>query len=320
MPTITEITPADAPAPTPAAATSSTKADDAGSSVAVELSDSPADDPTLEPLKADNPNYCETVRRGLLIEAGEGFADIEAMDVFRISKIPDNDGRTVFIFLPENLPDYQMPRAARDEIVERATLYAFTQLHKHVVREQREYTAVWLCMNDEERWSPLPMKWWRRTYKATPRLFMERLGMLNIVHPSLSVRSRMLALSYLTNGVADCWEKINYADRLEFLDCSVPVKLIKTLPESVKDYDRYQDKLMMDSLHNKDPMSTYGKYSGMGGMGGMMGMGGMGGMGMSSMMSGMQAMGIGGDLPDPNAGMGDLPKELPKRNWERDDD
>ena len=32
-----------------------------------------------------------------------------------------------------------------------------------------------------------------------------------------------------------------------------------------------------------------------------------------------QAMGIGGDLPDPNAGMGDLPKELPKRNWERDD-
>ena len=77
---------------------------------------------------------------------------------------------------------------------------------------------------------------------------------------------------------------------------------------------------MMDSLHNKDPMSTYGKYSGMGGMGGMMGMGGMGGMGMSSMMSGMQAMGIGGDLPDPNAGMGDLPKELPKRNWERDDD
>ena len=292
-----EITPADAP---PAPSVSSTTAN-----VALQLSDAPANDPTLDELQVENPNYCETVRRGLLIEAGEGFGDIEALDVFRKSKIADNDGRVVFIFLPENLPDYDMPRAEREDIVERATLYAFTQMHKTVVREKKEYTAIWLCMNDDERWSPLPMRWWRRTYQATPRLYLERLGMLNIVHPSLGVRAKILTLSYMTRGVNDCWEKINYADRLEFLDCSVPVKLIKTLPESVKEYDRMQDKMMMESLHNKDPTNAYGSMGGMG----MAGMMGMGGAGMNSDMA--------ANAPE---GADDLPKEMPKRNWELDDD
>ena len=264
----------------------------------VTLQDLPPD-PSLEPFSQECPEYHSTVRAAQLIDAGEGFGDVERLDVFRVSDIADNGGRVVFIFLPEHIPDEAGP-----ELVERLTLYAFLQMHKRVVQQQREYSALWLCMNDPDRWSPLPLRWWRRTYWATPFVYHERLHALCVVHPSLHVRARLLMLSYLRNAVRACWEKLVYADRLEFLDEVVPIPLIKTLPQSVKEYDKDLDREMAAAIETQ-------KDAGLNGL-----------MGASAGMPPMSMPGLGPDGDATTGGGvggadgGSATTTLPKRNWE----
>ena len=110
----------------------------------VELSD-PAVDPTLaegSTLATECPNYVAFVKSAISIAKGEGFADIEALDVFRVHTLAD--GRLVLIFLPAHLP------VDDERLLERATQYVFARMHQLVIVEQKEYTVLWLCNNDDD--------------------------------------------------------------------------------------------------------------------------------------------------------------------------
>ena len=164
----------------------------------------------------------------------------------------------VFLFIPSHL----------SSAVEKLTLYVLSVVHEVVVKQGKSFTAIWMCQNMEP--SRLSLRWFRRTYYSVPYLYHERLSALCIVHPSATVRVLLFLLSYLPR--ISFWEKINFADRLEFLDAEVPVALIKTLPQSFKDYDKALDREMYS--RPSDPMIT-----GMGAMGsaGGIGSGGLGG-------------------------------------------
>lgn len=213
----------------------------------VQFADPPLD-ASLAPdgeLARECPNYVEMVKRALALQSGEGFADIEALDVFRVAKQRDNGGRIVFVFLPAHLPE------GDEALLERATLYAIAQMHTHVVVQERQYTALWLCNNRDDTNSPLPLRWWRSTYYATPYVYHERLKTLAVVHPSVAVRCKLFALSYLHSAYLTrhpFWDKLDYADRLEFLDAHVPIALVKTLPREVKEYDKALDREMYATM------------------------------------------------------------------------
>ena len=216
-------------------------------------------------------------------------SQIEALDIFRVAAEPDNEGRPVLIFLPANLPE------GDEALLERATLFVFARMHQLVVVESRDYTVLWLCHNRDTPGS-LSLRWWRRTYWTLPYCYHTRLHSLCVVHPSLSVRAYLLVLSYLPRH--SFWEKLDYADRLEFLDAHVPIALIKSLPQEVKEYDKELDR----EMYSSNPADQLGALGG--GAQAWTGAGGLG-PGMASTAPG----GSGDGGPNP-------PMELPKRNWE----
>ena len=235
--------------------------------------------------------------RRAALAAAEGFADVEHLDVFRCTG-PDKEGRPVFMFIPSHLP--------ADADLERVTLYAFSKMHQTIIVEKRDYTALWLCNNGDDS-SQLTLRWFWRTFWETPYEYHERLATFCVVHPSLLVRTRMFFLSYVTRSF---WEKLDYCDRLEFLDSYVPVALIKTVPDEVKEYDRLLDR---DMYSRSD--GDLAKLHGMGGIGGMGGMAGMGGLGGAmGGMGGMDGMGVPSAAQDGTEGKSEI--TLPKRNWE----
>jgi len=293
-------------------------AEQSSSSTVVALSDPPLD-PSLAPdgtLARECPRYVEMVRRARALASGEGFADIEALDVFRIAPWPDKSGRPVVIFLPAHLPD------GDERLLELATLFVFSKMHQLVCVEEKEFTALWLC-NNRETPSPLYLRWWRRIYWATPYVYHQRLSTLAVVHPSVSVRVCLFALSYVPR--VSFWEKLDYMDRIEFLDQHVPVALIKSLPQEVKDHDKELDREMYDSVQNPDHPAR--AMAGMGGLAGAGGLGEIGGGGFGGAGVGGSAEFGGGDL-NGFAGLhgarsrhrDGAPEayEMPKRNWEND--
>ena len=260
------------------------------SNVVFQLPDSP-DDPTLADggdLHTECPAYVELMREALKVSAREGFGDVEALDAFRLTG-PDLEGRRVFMFIPGNIPENEHTQ----EIIERLTLYVLSLVHDVVVVKKESYTAIWLCNNQSD--SRLTYRWFRRTYNSVPYVYHERLAVLCIVHPSLRVRLILFLLSYLPRH--SFWEKINYADRLEFLDDTVPVALIKTLPKAYKEYDKELDVQMYSS----DNLAHVRSLGGLGMMGSM-------GMGMG------ETQGSSVDA-DGNA-EGPQKFAMPKRNWE----
>lgn len=269
----------------------------ASSQVVVPLRDVPAD-PTLDgALATECPRYVELVRKGLAIKHGAGFGDVEALDAFRLTG-PDSDGRDVFMFIPSHVPE-----GSAEDLVEQITLHALVAMHEAVIKQQRPFTVVWLCNNGEAE-SQLSLSWFRRTYYSVPFEYHQRMAALCLVHPSLKVKSILFLLSYLPRH--DFWYKLNFADRLEFLDANVPVALIKTVPDAFKAYDKQLDREMYESV---DRLAETTAACGMGGMGLGAGMGGLGGS--------TSASGLSGD----GEGVGAAPQrpiELPKRNWERE--
>lgn len=284
-------------------------------------------------LARECPRYVELMSRALAIKSGEGFADvralapercacnhahahaplpaqIEALDLFRVPKIRDNGGRAVFVFLPAHLPEDD------DEVLERATLYAFACMHQLVAVERREYTALWLC-NNRETPSALSHRWFLRVYHATPYCYQTQLKTLAVVHPTVSVRVKLFALSYLHSACLtrhQFWEKLDFCDRLEFLDQLVPIKLIKTLPQEVKDHDKHLDATMYDELQNPHLLEQMGAA----GMGHLYDGGGAYGF-RSPGEPRAEDFGRGANSSD-DEGMRRREKPpLPKRNWEMDD-
>lgn len=205
-------------------------------SVSVSLSEAAAADPTLHQYEDSCPKYVEMVRRALLIEAGEGFADVEALDCFRVAV--DKQGRPCYIFLPAHLP--------KDVDMERVTMYVFMTLHKRVIREHQRFTALWLC-NNRDTASRLGVRWFRRTFRNAPSEFLKRCSVLCLVHPPLWVRLNMFVLSFgFTLGCSkySLWKKLDFTERLEFLEHYVSKDVIRSLPEEVKMYDCELDEMM----------------------------------------------------------------------------
>ena len=196
----------------------------------------------------------------------------------------------VFLFIPSHLPEDD----SRGEIVDKLTLYVLSVVHEVVIKQGNSFTAIWLCQNEQP--SRLSVGWFRRTYYCVPYIYHERLSALCIVHPSAAVRVVLFLLSYLPR--ISFWEKINFADRLEFLDAEVPVALIKTLPQAFKDYDKALDREMY-SQSALDPMVT-----------GMGAMGSVGGMGSGNLSGMPDSAGCG------TAGSSSEAVPLAKRNWE----
>ena len=102
--------------------------------VAVALADPPLDASLAEgsALAKECPRYVESMRSALAIASGEGFGDIEGLDVFRIASLPDKDGRPVVVFLPAHLPE------GDEQLLARATLFVFVKMHQLVVVEKRD--------------------------------------------------------------------------------------------------------------------------------------------------------------------------------------
>jgi hypothetical protein len=276
-------------------------------SVSVSVNPPPAD-PTLVAggqIHTECPEYCELANRALAIKHGDGFADIVKLDVFRLTG-PDNWGRPVFLFIPEHLPDWNT-----EAVVERFSMYVVSVIHDVVVRQEKDYTIIWCCNNSGDR--PLKYRWWKRIWNSMPYQYHEHLQSLCIVHPSLSVRMMVFALSYLPTK-HDFWNKINFADRLEFLDQDVPVALIKKMPKHIKEYDKELDREMYRP--KEDPIMPAGMGMPFGaGFGSMSG--GMGGLSNLSHLSGIPGLGGLSELADlEKEKLAAMPK-LPPRNWER---
>lgn len=248
------------------------------------------DDPTLADdgaLMAECPAYVELARRAAALQADGQFSELAALDVIRRTG-PDNQGRPVFMFFPSRLP------AGVD--LEHVTAFGISLMHDLVARRGKEYTVVWVCNNEVE--SRLSLGWFRSTYWRTPYAYHKQMRSLCIVHPSVRVRLTLFALSYLTKH--SFWEKINYADRLEFLDESVPVALIRSLPQEYKAYDKRLDAEMYDPQAQAAAMAMAGLPGGA-----------MGAMGADGAMG---VPGAGAAAADPRAPPPRV--ELPRRNWE----
>lgn len=269
-------------------------------SVAVELP-KPEADPTIaegSALHTECPSYCVLVQQALAIQAGAGFGDIERLDAFRLTG-PDNQGRPVFMFIPGNIPEDDA-----EATVERLTLYVLSLVHDVVIRKQQHFTAIWLCNNESD--SRLTLGWFRRTYYSVPYAYHQQLSSLCLVHPSITVRCIAFALSYLLRVAF--WDKLNFADRLEFLDSDVPVRIIKSVPQAYKDYDKHLDREMYSDAERLSSQGLSAGISGMsvGGLGPLSGASGIGGLGPTD-----------GDEADGEPRPSKI--ELPKRNWERED-
>ena len=163
--------------------------------------------------------------------------DIERMDVVRKAGI-DKEGRDVYIFLPENLPE--------GVDLERVTMYGVWLMHESVVAQARPYTAVWVCNNVHD--SRLGFSWFRRIYKMLPHAYHKQMRCVCVVHPSIQVRLLVFMLSYIVKH--SFWEKLVYADRIEFLDEVLKDETISSLPRDVKEYDAALDKAMQSMMND----------------------------------------------------------------------
>lgn len=190
-------------------------------SVSVQLTEQV--DSTLEALKTTHPVYADLCKRGRVKAAEAQFDAIEKLDVVRHSGV-DKEGRNVFMFFPAHLPE--------GVDLEDITMYALWLMHDPVVRQSKPYTAVWVCNNELD--SRLSFWWFRRTYKMLPKAYHDGMRCLCIVHPSIQVRILLYLLSFFVKHTF--WEKIFFADRIEFLDevhCSRVAPRLRKLGASI---------------------------------------------------------------------------------------
>lgn len=204
------------------------------SSVALELPE--RTDPLLDELIASGyAEYVGLCRRGVIAAAETAFSEIEAMGVIRNAGM-DKEGRVTFMFFPASLPE------GCD--LERISMYAVWLMHETVVRDGKDFTAVWVCNNLLD--SRLTFWWFRSIYKMLPHAYHKQMRSICVVHPSIQVRLILFLLSYVVKG--DIWPKLLYADRIEFLDEVLTDVQITSLPEEYVEYDKHLDKEMYATL------------------------------------------------------------------------
>ena len=204
-------------------------------------------DPSLEPLATEHAEYVELCKRAAVTASEAGFAAAEKMDAVRRAGV-DKDGRDVYMFFPGNLPE--------SVDLDNVTLYALWLMHDAVVRQGRPYTAVWVCNNMLD--SRLSFWWFRSVYKMLPRAYKKQMRCVCVVRPSIQVRLLLFLLSYVVK--TDFWDKLVYADRIEFLDEVLKDETIATLPEEYKEYDKALDKAMYSAMEDPALKQLSGMY------------------------------------------------------------
>jgi len=214
-----------------AAATSTLAA--AAEDVRLELSE-PVD-PLLERLAAGHPEYVRLFKAARVAQRENTLGDVEALGAVQRAPINDKEGRPVFLFYPARLA----AGAEKGVSLEHVTAHAVLLMHDHVVARNGAYTIVWVTNNLEP--DGLGYRWFRSTYKMVPTEYHKNMRSLCVVHPSVSTRLTLLLLSYLLS--TSFWEKLLFADRIEFLDEAIEYQGLG-LPAELLAYDKFLDKEM----------------------------------------------------------------------------
>eukprot|EP00965_Chrysotila_dentata_P157922 5217852-Pleurochrysis_carterae.AAC.4 len=165
-------------------------------------------DASLQRLSTTNKEYVRLYNRATVLSAEGGFRDIEKLDAIRRAQIKDKFGRDVFMFFPGNLP------AGVD--LSKVVMYGLLCMHESVVKQNNPYTIVWACNNENDEAQSLSYLWLRRQYYMVPHEYHANMRCLAVVHPRVGVRMMLLLLSYMLKR--SFWDKLIYADRIEFLD------------------------------------------------------------------------------------------------------
>jgi hypothetical protein len=244
--------------PTTSTTTSSENRDADHASIELQPVHDWSKDPTLaetSTLHAECPAYVEMVKRAYALASENGFDAIEKADIIRRSG-PDNAGRPVFMFFPNRLPKKHHAEIDLD----RFTLYGIWLMHKVVMVQGQDFTVLWCCGYDGD--SRVGLNWFRKTYWSMPYEYHKKVQSICVVHPDLAARFIQFALSYMVK--VEFWDKVNWADRLEFLDQDIPVALIKTLPDQVKRWDKRMD----EELYARADEMTRNPHKYGGGLGG----------------------------------------------------
>uniref|UniRef100_A0A7S4C1W5 CRAL-TRIO domain-containing protein n=1 Tax=Chrysotila carterae TaxID=13221 RepID=A0A7S4C1W5_CHRCT len=187
-------------------------------------------DASLQRLSTTNKEYVRLYNRATVLSAEGGFRDIEKLDAIRRAQIKDKFGRDVFMFFPGNLP------AGVD--LSKVVMYGLLCMHESVVKQNNPYTIVWACNNENDEAQSLSYLWLRRQYYMVPHEYHANMRCLAVVHPRVGVRMMLLLLSYMLKR--SFWDKLIYADRIEFLDEVVNPKLLD-LPRELHAYDKLLD-------------------------------------------------------------------------------
>jgi len=135
------------------------------------------------------------------------LSDVRKLDAIRRCARPDVAGRPVYVFLPGHVP--------RGFDLERLLMHAILVMHDEVVNGA-PFSAVWVCHNTDEDAQRLPWTWVRYVYRLLPPAYHAGAKAIGLAHPSLGVRAVMLGLSYVLS--TPFWDKLVFADRVEFLD------------------------------------------------------------------------------------------------------
>ena len=136
-----------------------------------------------------------------------GLSDVRKLDAIRRCARPDVAGRPVYVFLPGHVP--------RGFDLERLLMHAILVMHDEVVNGA-PFSAVWVCHNTDEDAQRLSWTWVRYVYRLLPPAYHAGAKAIGLAHPSLGVRAVMLGLSYVLS--TPFWDKLVFADRVEFLD------------------------------------------------------------------------------------------------------
>lgn len=192
-------------------------------------------DPLLDDLAHSHQEYVRLYKAALVAQRENALGAVEAVGAVQRAPINDKEGRPIFLFYPSRLAAGEAEGVSLEQVMSHALLL----MHSTVVTRDSAYTVVWVTNNlDPDR---LGYFWFRSTYKMVPRAYHKNMRSLCIVHPSISTRLTLLMLSYMLSTTF--WEKLVYADRIEFLDEVLDYKTVG-LPSDVIMYDKFLDKEM----------------------------------------------------------------------------
>ena len=188
-------------------------------------------DKFLQTLGSKHQEYTKIMTQLSQLQTLPEFQKIKDQNIVRCAKTKDRESRHVFLFFPQNVPDNADLRLI--------IAYAISIMHDIVALQDQHYSIVWVT--DQLGPQRLGFFWLRHVYKMVPDAYHRNMRSLAVVHPTLKVRFSLFLLSYML--ARSFWDKLYYADRVEFLDDLMDVDSLE-LPSEVFEYDRFLDQEM----------------------------------------------------------------------------